>query len=96
MVPTDHWLVSVNYVPKDAPYIENGHWTWPLHQLGNQDLLKEIDSLSIQFLSDIDRIRIERTDRNIENPQTPWKNLKEAAAKAAKAKTKKTYHKIHL
>jgi hypothetical protein len=29
-VPTDHWLVSVKYAPKEAPMIGKGRWTMPL------------------------------------------------------------------
>ena len=38
-IPTDHWMVKVKYAPKDAPYIGKGRWTWPLHLLGNDNLL---------------------------------------------------------
>ena len=31
-VPTDHWLVKVKFAPSDAPFIGNGHWSWPHQQ----------------------------------------------------------------
>ena len=31
--PTDHWLVTLRYAPKGAPYIGKGRWTWPLRTL---------------------------------------------------------------
>jgi hypothetical protein len=41
-VPTDHWLVSQKFAPKDAPLIGNGHWTWFIPSLTEEPLLAKI------------------------------------------------------
>jgi ribonuclease HI/exonuclease III len=94
-VPTDHWLVRVKYAPKDAPLIGSGRWTWPLHQLQNKKLLDLVEARGAQLLADLDRHRIERTDRQVENPQTLWKKFKDDIVVIAKKITAASYHKIH-
>ena len=94
-VPTDHWLVKVKYAPRDAPFIGNGRWTWPLYMLGNETLMRKVDQRGIKFMADIERTLTERTDRATENPQTLWKSYKVDITKLAKDTTRTSYHKLN-
>lgn len=94
-VPTDHWLVKVRYAPSDAPFIGNGHWTWPLYTLEHDTLLNKVDQRGLQFMSDVNKIQTENTDRATSNPQTLWRTYKEDIAKLAKEHTRSSYHKLN-
>lgn len=94
-VPTDHWLVKVKFAPRDAPYIGNGRWTWPLYMLENEDLMGQVDRRGMELETDLARISSENTDRETENPQTLWEAYKEDIAKLAKETAKKSYHKLN-
>ncbi len=41
-MPTDHWLVSVKFAPKDTPDIGKGQWTWPLPSLKDETLIEKV------------------------------------------------------
>jgi hypothetical protein len=94
-VPTDHWLVKVKFAPRDAPYIGNGRWTWPLYMMENEDLMSKVDQRGIRLETDLARINSENTEREIENPQTLWNAYKEDIAKLAKDTARKSYHKLN-
>ena len=94
-VPTDHWMVKVKYAPRDAPFIGNGRWTWPLYLLNNEALMREVDERGWQFIADVDRLQMESTDRETANPQTLWKSCKEDLVKLAKKEMKNSYHKLN-
>jgi exonuclease III len=53
-VPTDHWLVSVKFAPKDAPLIGGGRWTWPLTAIKNKNLLDKVVSAGIKVQKKIE------------------------------------------
>ena len=38
-VPTDHWMVTMKYAPKSAPYIGKGRWTWHTPSLEDRKLM---------------------------------------------------------
>ena len=40
--PSDHWIISVKFAPKDSPNIGNGRWMWPLASLNNEPLLDKV------------------------------------------------------
>jgi exonuclease III len=42
MVSTDHCMVSINYAPRDAPYIGKGRWTVKPNILVNNDFYKAV------------------------------------------------------
>jgi hypothetical protein len=94
-VPTDHWMVQVKCAPKEAPYIGKGRWTWPLHLIDNEALLHKIEECGIKLLAEINRNRLERSERQTENPQTLWKKFKESINRLAKETVVNTYHKIN-
>ena len=56
-VPTDHWMVAVKYVPKDAPEIGKGRWTLPVRALENEKLMQSIMEREI-------RLQQERPERH--------------------------------
>ena len=94
-VPTDHWLVKVKYAPRDAPYIGNGRWTWPLYLLERDALMEKVEERGKQFLENVERLQHENIDRATANPQTLWLNCKEDFVKIAKKEMKNTYHKLN-
>ena len=47
LVPSDHWLVSVKYTPKDTPLIGNSRWTLLLKAIQDKDLMNEITKKGI-------------------------------------------------
>jgi hypothetical protein len=94
-VPTDHWLVKVKFAPRDAPYIGNGQWTWPLYMLENEDLMRKVNQRGIKLETDLIRINSENTDRATENPQTLWESYKEDIIRLAKETARKSYHKLN-
>jgi exonuclease III len=76
-VPTDHWLVSVKYAPKGAPYIGNGRWTWPLRTLKDEKVIKEIVKEGMKLQEHLDRLRQNPGSRDsIANPQSLWVRFK--------------------
>jgi ribonuclease HI len=78
-VPTDHWLVTVRYAPKGAPYIGKGRWTWPLKALKDEKLMERVVEKGMELQEGLERIRTtpdERTDAY--NPQTLWRQFKMA------------------
>ena len=94
-VPTDHWLVKVKFAPRDAPYIGNGRWTWPLYMLENKDLMNKVVQRGIELETDLASVSSENMDRRIENPQTLWSAFKEDIAKIAKDTARKSYYKLN-
>ena len=98
-IPTDHWLVSVRYAPKDAPYIGKGRWTWPLNVLRDKKIMEEVVKRGLKLQEDIGKLKAspnERTD--LYNPQTLWRAFKTeittTVAKEAKIKSYKRQTKI--
>jgi hypothetical protein len=93
-VPTDHSLVTVRYVPRDAPYIGPGRWSMPLHLLANEKLMNKISTRGIQLQAEMTRIRIERTDREETNPQRLWETFKKDVKQIIKETEKDLHHKM--
>jgi len=93
-VPTDHSMVTVRYAPKDAPFIGTGRWTAPLHTLKDEKLMKRINDKGVKLQAELTRIRVERIDREEENPQTLWETFKQEVKLAIKETEKKCHHKL--
>jgi exonuclease III len=91
-VPTDHWMVSVKYTPREAPYIGKGRWTWPLDALNNDKLMDSIADQGTQLEKDFDTFTNEPTDRASSNPQLLWGTFKDNIKRIAKEHT----HHSHL
>ena len=60
--PTDHWMVSVKFTPKDAPDIGNGRWTWPLQSLNDKDLIKKVVKRGMTLQEKLDQLDPEGTN----------------------------------
>lgn len=93
--PTDHWIVTVKYSPRDAPIIGPGRWTWPTPSLQRDKLMTRVVSRGIQLQNDITKIKRENTPRETSNPQLLWRAFKQDITTIAKALTKESSHKIN-
>ena len=93
-IPTDHAMVSVRFAPTNAPQMGKGRWTMPLSLLDNEKLLEKLADQGTILQSNLTRDRIERTDRQIANPQTHWEAFKNAIRKATKEVAKEHLYKI--
>ena len=91
--PTDHWMVSVKFAPKDAPDIGKGRWTWPLQSLTDEDLIEKIVKRGITLQENLDKLDRRESNRNEVNPQLLWEEFKKDIQKIAKAHTNKARHK---
>ena len=94
-VPTDHWLVTVKYSPKDAPEIGKGRWTLPIQVLKNKKLIEIIITRGIKLQNDLEDIRTQNADRETTNPQRLWRDFKGLIQEAAKGTMKETYYKVN-
>ena len=76
-IPTDHWLVSVKYAPKDSPYIGKGRWTWPLNILRDKKIMKQIEERGLELQEEIKHLLATPNERSdTKNPQVMWKTFK--------------------
>ena len=91
--PTDHWMVSVKYAPRDAPDIGNGRWTWPLPSLSDETLINKVIQRGMQLQESFDKLDRGETNRDETNPQHLWDDFKTDIQKIAKNHTNKTRHK---
>ena len=94
-VPTDHWLVTVKYAPKDAPDIGKGRWTLPLQVLKNRKLIEMVITRGIKLQEDLENIRTQNTNRETTNPQRMWRDFKGLIQAAAKGTMKETYYRVN-
>jgi exonuclease III len=92
-MPTDHWMVTVKYAPKDAPEIGEGRWTWPLQSLNDENLIKKIVKQGQTIQESLDKLDRGDTNRNETNPQILWEDFKTDIQKIAKTHTNKSRHK---
>lgn len=88
-VPTDHWLVSCKFAPKDAPYVGKGRWSWFLPSLNEKSLIDKVIAQGIELQRKLEDLESGATNRNEANPQTLWKNFKETIQKTAKENANK-------
>ena len=93
-VPTDHWMVTVKYAPKDATNIGKGRWTWPLYSLKDERLIKLIINRGIELQRDLDDWTLHPTSRDTSTPQHLWKAFKDDIKRLAKKHTQESYHRI--
>ena len=98
-VPTDHWLVTVKYAPKNAPYIGEGRWTWPLNALSDKKIMDWVEKRGISLQEELNKLNASPNERSeTKNPQTMWKRFKvetnQWVANAAKIKHYKQLTKI--
>ena len=91
--PTDHWMVSVKYAPKDAPSIGEGRWTWPLQSLKDETLIEKVAKRGLTIQENLDKLERGETNRNETNPQILWDDFKLDIQKIAKDHTNKSHHK---
>ncbi len=93
-VPTDHWLVLVNFAPLDAPFIGNGHWTWSIALLQNKKLTTAIVNCEVKLQTDIENTTRGPSDWNITNPQLLWDQYKNNITTMAKKHSREMHYKI--
>ena len=98
-VPTNHWLVTVKYAPKNAPYIGEGRWTWPLNALSDKKIMDWVEKRGISLQEELNKLNVSPNERSeTKNPQTMWKRFKvetnQWVANAAKIKHYKQLTKI--
>ena len=92
-IPTNHWMVSVKFAPKDAPDIGKGRWTWPLQSLSDVSLIREVAKRGLTLQESLDKLDRQETSREETNPQRLWEEFKIDVQKIAKNHTKKSRHK---
>ena len=93
-VPTDHWLVTLKYAPKGAPYIGKGRWTWPLRTLKDKKVIKEIVNKGMILQQELDHLKQNPATRNDQtNPQTLWSSFKKDITESIKKDVKKSHYK---
>ena len=94
-VPTDHWLVTTRYAPKDAPRIGKGRWTFPIQMLENKKLIKMIITRGIKLQTTLEDIKSQGIGRETTTPQRQWAEFKGFVQAATKGAMKETYHKTN-
>lgn len=95
-VPTDHWMVSLRYAPKDAPYIRTGKWTMPVKATKNRKIIDKIhwQEKGMRLQEDLKKLSERPETRTPEkNPQTLWNQFKYISAKWAEFVIKNTHYK---
>ena len=93
--PTNHWIVTIKYSPKDAPLIGPGRWTWSIPSLQKYKLMSRVVSHGIQLQDEINSFKCNNTPRETTNPQLLWCAFKQDITTLAKALTKESAHKIN-
>lgn len=92
-VHTDHWLVTLRYAPKGAPYIGKGRWTWPLRTLKDEKTIKGIVREGMDLQRKLDNIRQNPEMRdNDTNPQVLWSNFKKELKRKMEKEEKKPHY----
>jgi exonuclease III len=92
-VPTDHWLVTLKYAPKGAPYIGKGRWTWPLRTLNDEKIIKGVVKEGMILQQQLSRLRRDPGSRNnTTNPQTLWKTFKKEITKKVNEDAKTSHY----
>jgi exonuclease III len=91
--PTDHWLISLKYAPKDAPLIGSGRWTWHLPALEEKHLIEVIIKKGKELEEKLDQLERAPADRETTNPQTLWDSFKTDLKTIAKKESDKSKHK---
>ena len=94
--PTDHWMVSVKYAPRDAPDIGNGRWTWPLPSLNDETLIGKVVERGMSLQEKLEKLDRGETSRDETNPQHLWDDFKTDIQKIAKKHTNKNRHKTAI
>lgn len=84
LVPTDHWLVAMNYAPNQAPHIGKDRWTFQVSELKNEKLMEKITNQGKQLKKDLQTLAMTPTACETENPQTLWATFKDDIVKTAK------------
>ena len=93
-VKTDHWLVTVKYAPKNAPYIGSGRWTMPVKATENAKILEKIIERGKILQDEMRELKNNPNRRSSErNHQTLWKSFKTENMRWIKQVTKNTHHK---
>lgn len=93
-VPTDHWLVSVKFAPRDAPLIGGGRWTWPLSAVNDEPLIKKIIKDGITAQIEIEEITNTPVERRTKNLQMVWSDFKTKIQKATKKEHRRDNYRI--
>ncbi|KAF8259099.1 hypothetical protein EI94DRAFT_1523590, partial [Lactarius quietus] len=94
-VPTDHWMVSTNYMLNQAPFIGKGRWTMQVSELKkNEPLLEKIINWGKQLKKELHMIIMTLMTHEVENPQTLWTAFKKDIVKIAKKHCTETRGKL--
>lgn len=94
-VPTDHWLVTVKFAPKDAPLIGEGRWTCPINAINDKHLMEKIIKKGIKAQMEIEEIINAPAGTRTRNSQLVWKELKAEIQQITKKEHRKDFHKIN-
>ena len=93
-VPTDHWMVTVKFAPKNAPYIGKGRWTWPLNVLKDNQIMEWVEKRGIELQNDIKTVLTYPNVRSeTNNPQTMWRKFKVETTEWVKHEAKIKHYK---
>ena len=92
-VPTDHWLISLKFAPKDAPLIGKGRWTWYLPALESKHIIDKIINKGKELVAELDLLEREPVNRNTRNPQSLWENFKTNIKKITRDEANKSKYK---
>ncbi len=83
-VPTDHWLVSVKFAPKDAPTIGQGRWTCPTKALQDDPLIRKLIAKGIKAQTKIEKLTYTPLEQHTSSPQVVWDTFKGTLQKTIK------------
>lgn len=93
-IPSDHKMVLVRFIPKNAPFIGKGRWAWPLSLMNDKKLFDDISNQGIVLQQ---RITHQYENRIGEaNPQKSWEEFKVNITQLAKRTAKEHLHKIKV
>jgi hypothetical protein len=92
-VPTDHWLVTLKFAPKDAPLIGNGRWTWYLPALESTHIINKIIDKGKELVAELDSLEREPANQDARHPQSLWDNFKVDIKEIARTEADKSKYK---
>jgi exonuclease III len=87
-IQTDHWMVTVRILSDQTPYQGPGRWSLPLYLLRDRKLREEINELTTELETEIERCKHRRTAER--NPQILYKIYKQKLAEIGRQRAKET------
>ncbi|KAG2335829.1 hypothetical protein BDR05DRAFT_841226, partial [Suillus weaverae] len=93
-IPSDHKMVLVRFIPKNAPFIGKGRWTWPMSLMNDKKLFEDISNRGIAMQQKMTHQH--ETRNEVTNPQLTWEDFKVNINQLAKKTAKEHLHKIKV